>query len=63
MRVQIELEAKDILYLEQMAKEGNTDIPFLVHVAVYNLIALWMKDRDINTEKVSADIDLANRSG
>ena len=50
MKVRINLEHEATSLVRQMAEEAGLSVSFLCEVAIYNLIALWQKDRRIGIE-------------
>ncbi len=54
MKVHIDLDKEQRDSLAAMSEESALPIPFLVQVAVYNLIALWMQQREIHVEPSGA---------
>ncbi len=51
MKITISLTKQDKDLLSDMVREWNGKVTMedLIHVAIYNLIALWMKDRGKTT--------------
>ena len=43
-RINIPREAQSML--QAMAQEAGVDVNSLIEISVYNLIALWVKDKD-----------------
>ena len=48
IRIRVQSEATPIL--RQMAKEAGVQVSDMAEIAVYNLIALWQRDRGIGAQ-------------
>lgn len=48
--MKLNLDSQTMEYLTAMGREAGLTVEFLAEVAVYNLIAVWMRDRNINIE-------------
>ncbi len=55
MRIQLELDDKTVESLRLMGLEGGLELEFLCEVGVWNLIAVWMRDRGIGIETDTPD--------
>lgn len=55
MIVRLELDDKTAESLSAMRMESGLGVEFLCEVAVWNLIAVWMRDRGIGIEADTAD--------
>ena len=42
-------------YLERMGKEANRNVSDLVEIAIFNLVALWLRDKHPEESVVSDD--------
>jgi len=45
MKIRVDLNTETQLLLDEMAREANLTTKDLIKVAIFNLIALWMKER------------------
>ena len=54
MHVRVNIQKEAAPALRQMAHEAGIGIHDMVEVAVYNLIALWQRDRGIGTQPLDA---------
>ena len=52
--MKLHLESETDRLLSQMAAEAGMSKADLFEIAVFNLIALWMKDREIHTVPMDA---------
>jgi len=55
MKITVDINAQERKLLDEMAREANCTKMKLVEIAVYNLIALWMKERGKITPMDAAD--------
>ena len=56
MRIEADIDDKAHEYLRRMADESKFSIEDLVEVAVYNLVALWLRDKHPEESLVSDDV-------
>ena len=52
VRIQVQREAAPLV--RQMAQEAGISVPDICEVAVYNLIAVWQKDRGVGVKPLDA---------
>ena len=48
MKIRIKTDAQSDPILRAMAREAGLDVEALAEIAVYNLLALWVKERGID---------------
>ena len=54
LSIRINLEDKALLLLRQMAQEAGLGAADLAKIAVYNLIALWQRDKGIGIQPMDS---------
>ena len=54
LSIRINLEDKAIILLRQMAQEAGIGAADLAKIAVYNLIALWQRDKGIGIQPLDS---------
>ena len=54
LSIRINLEDKAVILLRQMANEAGMGAADLAQIAVYNLIALWQRDKGIGVQPLDS---------
>ena len=55
MKIKVDLPDETMVHLNRMVQESNFSVADLVEVAVYNLVALWLRDKHLEESLVAFD--------
>ncbi len=62
MRIQIEIDDEARKHVEQMASESGFSVSDLVEIAIFNFVALWLRDKHPQQSLVADDgVDGSNK--
>jgi len=58
MRIKFTLDPDDSKVFGKMAKEANLEVADLARIAVFNLIAIWVKDKGRVSDESTAEVEV-----
>ena len=59
MKLHVRTQREADAILVQMAKEAGVGVSDMVEIAIYNLIAVWMKERGVGEVPVAVSVVVA----